>query len=360
MVNNITREEAIKEAYGIPVTKAQHEALQILIPELAENDDERIRKALCDIVQDMPYMETELRAHGLTVEKTLAYLEKQKQQKNFQTKVQQRMEYLWDKLPDSHKVENGDCTPEEWKTLGAYMELEMNFDKDSEEEQNEQKPWKVGANAYFTPEPKPALSEEDKEAIDKNLLTAAIAFVDLNPYNYWCGIDKRKVIKVLRSLHPQSNQEWSEEDERMLSRCVKSIESSKNFADSQTFKEAKDKEKEWLISLPERFNLQEVREQYPIEDCDYGLEIALDILVKSLNKVQGYQTDDGIREHQTAIQAVKDAMKPWSYPYGKNKTVDNLIGIAECLEMDGDCMFNGMSGDDCGQFLRDLARKEVE
>lgn len=182
MVNNITREEAIKEAYGIPVTKAQHEALQILIPELAENDDERIRKALCDIVQDMPYMETELRAHGLTVEKTLAYLEKQKQQKNFQTKVQQRMEYLWDKLPDSHKVENGDCTPEEWKTLGAYMELEMNFDKDSEEEQNEQKPWKVGANAYFTPEPKPALSEEDKEAIDKNLLTAAIAFVDLNPY----------------------------------------------------------------------------------------------------------------------------------------------------------------------------------
>ena len=32
-----------------------------------------------DIVRDMPYMETELRAHGLTVEKTLAYLEKQKE-----------------------------------------------------------------------------------------------------------------------------------------------------------------------------------------------------------------------------------------------------------------------------------------
>ena len=73
-----------------------------------------------------------------------------------------------------------------------------------------------------------------------------------------------------------------------------------------------------------------------------------------------YQTDDGIREHQTAIQAVKDAMKAWSYPYGKNETVDKLIGIAEWLEMDGDCMFNGISGDECGKFLRDLARKEVE
>lgn len=32
----------------------------------------------------------------------------------------------------------------------------------------------------------------------------------------------------------------------MLSRCVKSIESSKRFADSDTFKKAKDKEIDWL------------------------------------------------------------------------------------------------------------------
>lgn len=47
---------------------------------------------------------------------------------------------------------------------------------------------------------------------------------------------------------------------------------------------------------------------YPIENCDYGLEIALDILQKTYGKVEGYQTDDGIREHETAIQAVKDVM----------------------------------------------------
>ena len=50
----------------------------------------------------------------------------------------------------------------------------------------------------------------------------------------------------------------------------------------------------------------------------------------------------------------------WSYPYGKNETVDQLIALAECLEMDGDCSFNGYKGKDCGKFLRELARRESE
>ena len=49
----------------------------------------------------------------------------------------------------------------------------------------------------------------------------------------------------------------------------------------------------------------------------------------------------------------------WIYPYGKNETVDKLIAIAECLEMD-DCSFNGYTGEECGQFLRELARKQIE
>lgn len=49
----------------------------------------------------------------------------------------------------------------------------------------------------------------------------------------------------------------------------------------------------------------------------------------------------------------------WSYPYGENETVDKLIAIAECLEMDGDCLFNGYTGTECGKFLRDLARKQI-
>ena len=84
----MTREEAI-EVLRNDVCNSLHvyditlptiiEALKTLIPELRESDSDRVRQALCDIVRDMPYMETELRAHGLTVEQTLAYLEKKKE-----------------------------------------------------------------------------------------------------------------------------------------------------------------------------------------------------------------------------------------------------------------------------------------
>ena len=72
------------------------------------------------------------------------------------------------------------------------------------------------------------------------------------------------MVTFLKSLPERFNlqpkQGWSEEDERMLSRCVKSIETSKQFADSGTFKEAKDKETSWLKDLLNRFNLQPKQE----------------------------------------------------------------------------------------------------
>ena len=102
----MTREEAIKEAYGIPVNKKQHEALQILIPELNVSGDERIRMALCDIVRDMPYMETELRAHGLTVEKTLAYLEKWKEESKAIEAVEKIDKYIDEHLANAHDMKD--------------------------------------------------------------------------------------------------------------------------------------------------------------------------------------------------------------------------------------------------------------
>ena len=50
-------------------------------------------------------------------------------------------------------------------------------------------------------------------------------------------------------MKEQKPAEWSEEDERMLSRCIKSVECSKQFAESETFKKAKDAEITWLKLL---------------------------------------------------------------------------------------------------------------
>ena len=151
------------EYYGLQPRRMYDYETGKMNPEWSD-DDERIRKELIDGVRQIRCK------NGITQEQMLAWLEKQKpielsvgnetmieqikfavmqmpsdredtkkeclawleKQKDFQAKVKQRMEYLWDKLPDANRVNEGNYTPEELKTLGAYMELEMNFDKGSE------------------------------------------------------------------------------------------------------------------------------------------------------------------------------------------------------------------------------------
>jgi len=67
-------------------------------------------------------------------------------------------------------------------------------------------------------------------------------------------------------------------------------------------------------------------------------------------------------EHGVAFVNKRLGMKPAerSYPYGRNETADMLVSLAECLEMDGDCLLNEHTGTEWGKFLRDLARKQAE
>ena len=82
-------------------------------------------------------------------------------------------------------------------------------------------------------------SEED----EKTLISVICGELELSESR------KEYFINLLKSLRPnQPKSEWSEEDERMFSRCIKSIETSKQFADSGTLKAAKDKEIAWLKS----------------------------------------------------------------------------------------------------------------
>ncbi len=122
-------------------------------------------------------------------------------------------------------------------------------------------------------EQKPTWSEKDKLTIDcaifwlkRRLLLEKAEDISTDS----CPLSMRKTIDRLEYLSSPLNQEWNkvtingepipaenhsvdiplvewnEEDERMLSRCIKSIEASKQFADSDTFKKAKDNEIDWL------------------------------------------------------------------------------------------------------------------
>ena len=75
-----------------------------------------------------------------------------------------------------------------------------------------------------------------------------------------------------------------------------------------------------------------------------------DLLFQKM-KEAGYEWDAEEKE----LKKIEQKPTEWSLPYEKNETADKLIALAECLEMDGDCLFNGLSGNDYGKFLRSLA-----
>ena len=73
-------------------------------------------------------------------------------------------------------------------------------------------------------------------------------------------------------------------------------------------------------------------------------------------KEAGYEWDADKKE----LKKIEQKPTKRSLPYEKNETVEKLIALAECLEMDGDCLFNGLSGDDYGKLLRVLAIELTE
>ena len=253
------------EYYGLQPRRMYDYETGKMNPEWSD-DDERIRKELIDGVRQIRCK------NGITQEQMLAWLEKQKpielsvgnetmieqikfavmqmpsdredtkkeclawleKQKDFQAKVKQRMEYLWDKLPDANRVNEGNYTPEELKTLGAYMELEMNFDKGSEEKQKEQKPTEW--------------SEEDKHRCDD-----AIYFLETAKNHYADTSEIELTIEWLKSLQPQAKQEWSEDDKFKLEDIITGIDVGIGFYEREgkhlNLLKAIIEAKEWLKSL---------------------------------------------------------------------------------------------------------------
>lgn len=83
----MTREEAIKvanEMYGWVKTDREREALETLVPELAESEDERIRKELIEFIKwsvDRHFMREDFHQAKRPSE-WIAYLEKREEQKS--------------------------------------------------------------------------------------------------------------------------------------------------------------------------------------------------------------------------------------------------------------------------------------
>ena len=204
-------------------------AIQTLIPELKESEDERIIKTLQEYVKNRNWP-----LNGPTQDEVLAWLEKQEQKSKFK---QISDSVIWDsglrtgielgkqkEQKDYNKLYE-DIGKSEWFKK-AYEGKSLGCDY----EQKEQKPadlseMMVHKEPYIAPVPtpivadeqKPDWSDEDKEALDMCL--------DAIPKRWKTksGILLTKWLKD--NIHLQPKQEWGEEDESFLDSIEEAIHS---------------------------------------------------------------------------------------------------------------------------------------
>ena len=150
----MTREEAIKVVRNIYQTDAEKEALETLIPELRESEDERIIKTLQEYVKNRNW-----NLGGPTQDEVLAWLERQKE-------LTATMN--GEPIPtENHSV---DIPLAEWSeedetrlTNTLIMLKEYAIHHYSKEDVEKSVDWLENRVKSLRPQPKPAWSEEDKE-----------------------------------------------------------------------------------------------------------------------------------------------------------------------------------------------------
>lgn len=202
--------------------------IEYVFPQLAESEDERIIVLIRKLITNARDVQSNS-SMWRQYDDALAWLERQKEQKPVEWSEDDLMclGYLADFVDKNGDKFYGDNKPSVVKWIRSFINHSI----------PESTEW----------------SEEDRKILDN--LIWDVHMKSISPFDEMddsCRYEEYE--KFLMSLPERFNlqpkQEWSEEDERMLSRCIKSIECSKQFVDmSETFKKAKDKEIAWLKSL---------------------------------------------------------------------------------------------------------------
>lgn len=234
-----------------------------VFPELHESEDERIRKEIIDYLSNEQHNVKQLTPRTNEFEDWIAYLEKLKEQKQ---KIKVRIPKFrvgdiiqrvplerWD---SSKKITSIDEHGYNYNLshLGDTVSGgAIGFAFENEYELVEQKPTEKQDYSGLT---------KLERAIHRGFLCAGVENVPV------------EIVKETAQegrLVQMKSAEWSAEDERMLSRCIKSIECSKMFAETKTFKEAKDKEIDWLKSIRPQSHWKPSEEQ--MQSFEYFIKL---------------------------------------------------------------------------------------
>ena len=204
--------------------------------------------------------------------------------------------------------------------------------------------------------------EEKAEAYDEALKRAR------DVYTYYC--DDREQLRKIESIFPELKES---EDERMRAMAIKAVHAP----------EAQSCIKSWGINPDDVIAWLEKQTNIIPNECVFrplaGTDIKLaakqaieqqGVLAKEIVlafngayiPVKGKAMDIVVNEYESWLEKQVEQKPAYKsqvegYLTKKNETTEKLIALAECLEMDGDCLFNGLSGNDYGKFLRELAKK---
>lgn len=224
-----------------PTLKGEEkERAERLFPELKESEDERIRKSLIDMLKndEKCYL------------KEIAWCEKQGENKPADTERLLQAEYKkgWDEalhqLPqevDSQIWQIACHSAKTWEESFAILNATQKaYDKGKKDALTEQKPaWSeadeemldniiddyddveehnlcddIGKVMWLKSLKERVQPKVELTQLDKNILEAAIAFVEQNNhFNCWRGVDKHTVLSALYSLRPQNT--WKPSDGQM-------------------------------------------------------------------------------------------------------------------------------------------------
>lgn len=290
----MTREEAINIVRNIYQTDKEKEALATLIPELAESEDERIRK---ELVEAFEALDIDSSWNGIPVKSILAWLKDQKPVSNpkWTELTWEDINYLEDLMAKVHYEFRNGIGAESFgkEVLEKFREYKEDEDTDEKEQRgkierapqgdvvtmllsdtNTSKSDSILSGRADQKPYEPKNWPADKENLSQGQKPAEWSKNDTVFLNEITDFFENKTIRLqhdidmyahwLKSLPDRFNlqpkQEWSEEDERMIGRIRSVVNECASYNDALDVngdycEGDYAKLDAWLKSLPERKNL---------------------------------------------------------------------------------------------------------
>ena len=260
------------KAYDVALEKAkqlQHDNAWVttIFPELAESEDEKIRKLLVRFVRyEMP----DNYSDDISKDSCLAYLEKQKEQKSISQNYDEAFDEFMSHIPE--KDADGGDTCYNYDDMLSAIQFGIKWQKEQQSAE-----W----------------SEEDESMLEEVISNISEDYVTA---------DYEEILSWLKTLkyRIQPKQEWDEVDKRLLGKCIDAASGYYNPEDKPVLKD-------WLKSLPERFSIQQ--KQAWSEEDEKHFEALVLASERCMGKWHCCNEECGISKHLDWLKS----LRPQSY-----------------------------------------------